>query len=32
LHRSWSWRITLPLRRLYEWLTWTRSPGNRNAS
>jgi glycosyltransferase involved in cell wall biosynthesis len=32
LHRSWSWQITLPLRRLYERLTWTRSSGSRNAS
>ncbi len=27
LHKSWSWRLTLPLRRVYEWLAWmTRKP------
>jgi len=28
LHRSWSWRVTAPLRRVYEWLNRVRPPRN----
>jgi glycosyltransferase involved in cell wall biosynthesis len=32
VRRSWSWRITAPLRRIFEWLGGGRTPANRTPS